>query len=98
MYQKEDGEDALPIHIAAGAKRGAEFCKTLITAYPESVQVASLPLHHACGGGLPETVEYLLSIYPESINMRDEQGFLPIHSATCCAGECAHFVFGPLLV
>ena len=98
VFQKEDGEDALPIHIAAGAKRGAEFCKTLITAYPESVQVASLPLHHACGGGLPETVEYLLSIYPESINMRDEQGFLPIHSATCCASECAHFVFGPLLV
>ena len=76
---KDDG--SLPLHKAAGKKSQA-FCKLLVDAYPEAVEEVDgrgLPLHHACEDGRLETVEYLFGLYPESLNIRDDWGRLPIH-------------------
>ena len=90
VYQTEDGEGSLPLHVAAGAQKGPKFCEVLVDAYPEAVQVKDgclqLPIHHACTGQ-PETLKYLLKLYPEGIHMRDQQGLLPIHSAVYCPEE-----------
>ena len=84
-------EGYLPIHVAVYDKSFA-FCKVLIKAYPESVRIrsdddtgSSLPIHEACRYGDRDdtvyTIQYLLELYPESINVRDEHGYLPIHQA-----------------
>ena len=73
----------LPIHKAAANKSQA-FCKILVDAYPESVKVdgdGRLPFHCACNNGRIDTVKYLFGLYPECINLRSNDGFLPIHCA-----------------
>ncbi len=80
------GEDGrLPIHIAAGqGAKSFEFCRMLIEAYPGSeriIAIGQLPLHIACRHGSVAVAEYLLKLYPESINVADERGSYPIHKA-----------------
>ncbi len=76
------GRHCLPIHIAARSK-SPEFCRLLIEAYPESVQMTGargyLPLHWACKFNTFATVEYLCTLYPDAINHADTDGFYPIH-------------------
>jgi len=79
----------LPLHLAATNKAPA-FCKVLVDAYPESVKVdcdGRLPFHCACGNGRLDTVEYLFGLYPECINIRTDDGYLPIHEAASDPGE-----------
>ena len=79
----------IPIHYAVVGK-STEFCKVLIDSFPESVKVEALfngllPLHEACRYGdrvdNVDTIQYLLEIYPESINAPDNEGWTPIHKA-----------------
>jgi len=77
----------LPIHLAPG-EMSIAFCKVLVDTYPESVRIdldGSLPIHEACRYDTrydtTELIQYLLEIYPESINARDLKGRLPIHYA-----------------
>ena len=79
----------IPIHYAVMAK-STEFCKVLIDSFPESVEVealfnALLPIHEACRYGnrvdTVDTIQYLLEIYPESINVPDNEGLTPMHKA-----------------
>ena len=77
----------LPIHLAPG-EMSIAFCKVLIDTYPESLRIdidGSLPIHEACRYDTrydtTELIQYLLEIYPESINARDLKGRLPIHYA-----------------
>ena len=41
--------------------------------------VVCLPFHHACTSGSLDTVKHLFTLYPESINVADWRGHLPIH-------------------
>ena len=80
-----DGDGDSPMHIAADNK-SPEFCKVLVDAWgPELVKFESddgiLPVHKACGYGRPDTVEYLLDLFPEGISRRTNAGFLPVHEA-----------------
>ena len=83
---REISDDGYPIHYAV-ANKSTEFCKVLIDTYPESLRVGTndLPIHEACVNGSRddqvETIQYMLDIYPESINIRDGSGWLPIHCA-----------------
>jgi len=79
----------IPIHYAVMAK-STEFCKVLIDSYPESVKVEALfngllPIHEACRYGdrvdTVDTIQYLLEIYPESIEATDDEGLTPMHKA-----------------
>jgi ankyrin repeat protein len=72
----------LPIHLAAG-KQSPEFCRVLIEAYPGSERITRgmLPFHRACQSNTVDTAKYLCEIYPESINVADDFGCYPIHSA-----------------
>jgi ankyrin repeat protein len=74
----------LPLHLAA-MKQSPEFCRLLIEAYPGSERLingsnGALPLDIACQYNIVATVEYLYQLYPESINVKDSCGWLPIHS------------------
>ena len=73
----------LPIHLASLGK-SPEFCRKLIEAYPGSEQIAdakgALPLHHACSYNSLATIDYLYSIYKDSINQTSTFGY-PIHFA-----------------
>jgi len=67
------------------------FCEVLVDAYPESVRAVrvriggsgdrDLPFHGACYRGRPDTIEYLFGLYPECLNIRNDNGYLPIHKA-----------------
>lgn len=89
-YAGEGG--VLPVHKAAGqGSKSLEFCRMLIETYPGSEKIATsegattsggvLPLHLACRGGTVETVQYLLRLYPESVNTTNGHGAYPIHYA-----------------
>ena len=45
----------------------------------------NLPIHNACESesrdDTGDTIQYMLDLYPEIINVRDGRGHLPIHSA-----------------
>jgi len=99
--EEPNGDGALQIHIAVGySKKSLEFCKILISAFPDSVRVGTnngaLPIHEACKNDCLETVKYLLELYPESITMRDQEGYSPLHrAASNCkekAGEVIRFL------
>jgi len=82
-----------PIHNAVGRK-AFDFCKVLIDEYPESLrnnEDGSLPIHSACSWGfygnqphradIIDTIQYMLGLYPESINVPDGRGWSPMHMA-----------------
>jgi len=76
----------LPLHSAVGGMP-IDFCKVLIDVHPESVRIASN--RNACINGnrdASELIQYMVELYPESITVRNEQGFLPIH----CAASARH--------
>jgi len=83
-----DDEDYLPIHIAATGKSTA-FCKVLIDADPESVRIEggynSLPIHIACDDNIRadavDTIQYMLDLYPESMDAFDIESLTPFHKA-----------------
>jgi len=64
--------------------RPFDFCKVLIDLYPESLRDCR-PIHEACYAGnrddSVDTIQYMLELYPESINTRNRNGQLPIHIA-----------------
>ena len=87
----QDAQGFLPIHYAV-MDRCTNFCKVLVTAYPESLMVAtsfiadyeSLPIHLACyqgGRQSAETVQYLIDQCPESLRFHDKHGDTPLHKA-----------------
>jgi len=85
VLQLVDGQLEYPFYLAV-SKKSFEFCKEIMNVYPESVKTethGSLPIHDACGRSTvhTETIHYLLDMYPESINIRDGSGMLPIHCA-----------------
>ena len=79
----------LPIQLAVVKLKSFEFCRMLIEAYPGSERITSsggeLPipplLHLACEYSMVATAEYLYQLYPECINLADEDGRYPIHYA-----------------
>jgi ankyrin repeat protein len=83
--RRAETSGALPIHVACGVGfKSPEFCRMLIEAYPGSERIAAmgvLPLHIACTLGSVAVAEYLLKLYPESINVADSDGAYPIHKA-----------------
>jgi len=92
LVRERDRNSNLPIHLAVRSSKSTEFCKVLIDAFPESLRVRSaryLPIHEACAGGYRygdrvdtvDTIQYMLKINPEIINVRDTNGMLPIHLA-----------------
>ncbi len=73
----------LPIQ-AATAFQSPGFCRLLIKAYPGSERITNdngqIPFHHACVCNTVATVKYLYQLYPESINVADNNnGYYPIH-------------------
>ena len=85
-------EGGLPIHTAAKYSPSINLCKELIKMYPESLRVeesnsGSLPIHEImCHNGYNlghhiHIIRYFLDVYPESIDARDNNGWLPIHRA-----------------
>ena len=88
MVREIAQEGYLPLHLAAYAMSAA-FCKVLISAYQESLMIesrdGSLPIHDLCNlnrrADAVDTIQYMLELYPESINRRDGLGYLPIHYA-----------------
>ena len=91
------GNAALPLHFAVGVgKKSPEFCKVLIDAYPESVEVRAaeegmgggiLPICEACKGGRLETVKYLFDVHSDAMLARDNLGQYPIHHAAYNFGQ-----------
>jgi len=83
-----DENGCLPIHYAAYYK-STSFCKILLNAHPESIRVgenspSGLPIHCASiskRDDAVDTIRYMLELYPESINARDDNGRMPIHLA-----------------
>jgi ankyrin repeat protein len=76
----------LPIQVAAGRRsKSLEFCRMLIEAYPGSERIAdtigTLPFNIAFLKGAIVTAKYLYQLYPECINLADEDGRYPIHRA-----------------
>ena len=76
----------LPLHLACGGgAKSPEFCRILIEAYPGSEESANdfgaLPFHCACYRGTVATAEYLYKLYPDAINVADEDGWYPINYA-----------------
>jgi ankyrin repeat protein len=74
-----DSDGDHPLHLACSwGEKSPEFCRILIEAYPRSAQSANdrgaLPFHWACFLGTVATAEYLYKLYPDSINMEDENG------------------------
>jgi ankyrin repeat protein len=69
----------------AAKSRSIEFIKLLVETDGdmESVTTADifgmLPIHNACAYANVEAAKYLYSIYPESINIADEDGCYPLH-------------------
>jgi len=93
---EENHDEYLPIHYAARDK-SPEFCKLLIDAYPESIKIGvdgSLPFHEACCAGVRlDTIEFLYELYPESVGIRGDDGYLPIHrAAQNSGGEAAEII------
>jgi len=89
---REVSEDFyLPIHHAVACKSSA-FCRVLLSTYPESIKLTTgrngfLPIHSLCSSGgartdISDTLQYLLEVYPGSINFWDGKGWLPIHRAS----------------
>jgi ankyrin repeat protein len=81
-----DRDGDLPIHIAAARQlKSPEFCRILIEAYPGSERITDadddLPFHSACACNTVATVKYLYQLYPESINVADNDGWYPIYLA-----------------
>ena len=81
------GNVCLPIHYAVDRK-STTFCKELIDAYPESLQIELngwLPIHIACDYGnrddTADTIQYMLELNPEIINAEKSGRYLPIHYA-----------------
>ena len=75
----------LPIHYACQIKTATlQHFQSLVEPYPEGVKVTTkngrqLPLHIACFDAPPDVVQYLIEKYPESINIVDGAGWLPLH-------------------
>ena len=81
--QRADEYGFLPIHLAA-LYQSLEFCRILVDAYPGSVRRmpdndGGLPFHLACLD--VAKVKYLYQLYPDSINVADNNGYYPIHYA-----------------
>ena len=86
---REMGDDELlPIHHATYGK-ATSFCQVLIDAYPESLRVGTrsgmLPIHIACSendrADAVDTIQYMLELHLESINVICGYGSAPIHLA-----------------
>ena len=91
LPREVDGANCLPIHYAVRQK-SPTFCKDLIDAYPESLQIelnGRLPIHDACGNNrddAADTIQYMLELDPELINEDNISGWLPIHIAAIKRG------------
>lgn len=88
LVREVDEDWYLPIHFAVcGMSTG--FCKVLIDAYPDSLRVGRtnagrLPInvgYYNERADAVDTIQYILELYPESTNVRDGEGRLPIHGA-----------------
>ena len=101
-HPTEEGE--LPIHCALSTK-SSEFCRVLIDAFPESLQIGGHRrggvLLHAASQSRLDTTRLVYSLYPEGIGVRDEKGFLPIHRTVewpfCSEGDCPTAILEYLL-
>jgi len=92
--ERGNSMERLPIHTAARYGMSPGFLKLLVGAHPESVRIPHgadrmLPIHLACYSDncRLDSVEYLLDIYPESINVGADIWWWPIHHA---AGSLEH--------
>ena len=82
------GNGCLPVQFAV-ANKSTIFCKILIDAYPDSLQMGSddgwLPIHDACANDqrvdTADTIQYMLEVDPELVNAERGGGYLPIHLA-----------------
>lgn len=86
-FLREDNiKGKIPIYKAV-TNKSTKFCKVLIDAYPESLRIESyrrLPIHTACESeraDAADTVQYMLEIDPDSIDIEQGGGWYPIHMA-----------------
>jgi len=93
LVRLRDNMCGFPIHNAVGRK-AFDFCKVLIDEYPESLRNNEdgfqLPIHSCFWGfygnqphraDIIDTIQYMLDLYPESINVPDGRGWSPMHMA-----------------
>ena len=87
LPREVDGNGDVPILVAIRFKSTA-FCKILIDKHRQSLRIeteSGLPIHHACSLGkrddTADTIQYMLELDPELINVEDSDGYLPIHLA-----------------
>eukprot|EP00956_Cyclotella_meneghiniana_P028649 scaffold67433_cov24-Cyclotella_meneghiniana.AAC.1 len=83
VVDETDDRGVTLLHHAAG-HRGPKFCELLIKMKPDLVRTADidgeLPVHTACSfNSNGKTTKYLLSSYPESINIADSEGYYLLH-------------------
>ncbi|KAL9179610.1 hypothetical protein ACHAXT_008900 [Thalassiosira profunda] len=81
FFREADGLGKMPIHHAASAGHGAEFCKLLVELAPGCERVpdshGQVPLYGACH---IDTVKYLVGLYPDSIYLQN-LGSTPFYDA-----------------
>jgi len=87
-----DQNGFLPLHEALRHDKDLEIIQTLVEFWPESVQVRSLslkdrgyhgrgPLHLACLYQSSSVIHYVLNLYPQAVQIKDEYLTLPLHYA-----------------
>lgn len=84
--EQDDSDGCVLLHYAV-IGRTVEFVKLLVESDGRSLSARSaippaiglLPIHVACSRGNVEVVKYLHLIYPESINITDDEGYYPLH-------------------
>jgi ankyrin repeat protein len=85
VLNEKDRYDRTLLYYAV-MKRSVEFIKVLVETNGglQSVKTADrsgrLPIHIACVHCNVKVVKYLLSIYPESINIANKYGHYPVHN------------------
>eukprot|EP00956_Cyclotella_meneghiniana_P022047 scaffold41027_cov53-Cyclotella_meneghiniana.AAC.4 len=86
LSERDEGGRTL-LHYAA-IERSSEFCRVIHDQDNTLVKTQNrngwLPLHNACRNGNLASTKYLYSVYPESSNIPDNEGWYPLHLLADC--------------
>eukprot|EP00956_Cyclotella_meneghiniana_P025463 scaffold53208_cov37-Cyclotella_meneghiniana.AAC.6 len=82
VFSERDEDGLMLLHYAA-ERRSPEFCKVIHDQNDTLVKTKDydgwLPLHCACVNGNVNAAKYLYSVYPESNNIPDNEGWYLLH-------------------
>jgi len=83
-----DGQGFLPLHYACGNRANEGVINTLLIIYPDGAKLrdpvaGKLPLHHLSirGPYSVGVIYFLLSIYPQAVQEKDNAGYTPVEIA-----------------